>query len=316
MSGLASQCFETAEERRENLPRLRALPLEDKVIYSKARIMDFYVRRRGKVYVAYSGGKDSTVLLHLVRSLYPDVPAVFIDTGLELPEIRSQALNTPGVVRLRPEMSFRKVIQTYGYPCIGKVAAHWIGLAQRGQPSGIRQMSSDGKYGYSQFAYMVDAPFRVSERCCDIMKKRPSKQYHRETGRCPYIGTRTDESDIRQDAWIEKGENRDDGDIPASNPLSIWSDDDVWDYIRSRGLPYADVYDRGYTRTGCAFCMFGIMGDRTRFLKLKASHPDLWTYCMRPMDAGGLGMRDVLDYMHIPTGCEQSALTDYGEVYE
>ena len=316
MSSLASQCFETAEERRENLPRLRALPLEDKVIYSKARIMDFYVRRRGKVYVAYSGGKDSTVLLHLVRSLYPDVPAGFIDTGLELPEIRSQALNTPGVVRLRPEMSFRKVIQTYGYPCIGKVAAHWISLAQRGQPSGIRQMSSDGKYGYSQFAYMVDAPFRVSERCCDIMKKRPSKQYHRETGRCPYLGMHADESTLREDIWVKNGENVESTKIPSSTPLSIWTDRDIWDYIHANGLSYPSVYDMGYERTGCMFCCFGITRHPDRFLRLKQTHPKQWAYCMRPIDEGGLGLREVLDYMHIPTGCEQSALTDYGEVYE
>lgn len=303
-----SPCFDTAEERRENRAKLMGLPLEDKVVYTKARIMEFYVQNGGRVYVSFSGGKDSTVLLDLVRSVYPEVPAVFVDTGLEFPEIREQVRKTDNVTWLKPEMSFRKVVQTYGYPCIGKNAAHWIDLAQRNQPSGIRQMSSDGRYGYARFAHMVDAPFRVSERCCDVMKKRPAKEYHNKTGRCPYIGTRADESRVRTDRWIEDGENRD-GDIPTSNPLSIWTEKDIWTYIRTRNLPYADVYDRGYDRTGCVFCMFGITRDRNRFLKLKATHPELWEYCMKPVGGGGLGMKSVLEYMGIPTGCNQTSLT-------
>lgn len=42
----------------------------------------------GAVYVSFSGGKDSTVLKHIVDSMYSDVPAVFVNTGLEYPEIQ------------------------------------------------------------------------------------------------------------------------------------------------------------------------------------------------------------------------------------
>jgi 3'-phosphoadenosine 5'-phosphosulfate sulfotransferase (PAPS reductase)/FAD synthetase len=59
---------------------------------------------RGGVYISFSGGKDSTVLLDLVRRCHPDVPAVFIDTGLEYPEIRSFALSKDNVVRLEPQL--------------------------------------------------------------------------------------------------------------------------------------------------------------------------------------------------------------------
>lgn len=305
-----SQCFETKDERIANREKLMSLPLEDKVTYSKMVIQRFYIQQRGKVYVSFSGGKDSVVLLDMVRSIYPEVPAVFFDTGLEFPEIREVALNTDNVVVKKPPMSFRKVIERYGYPCIGKNAAHWINLAQHGAPSGIRQMESDSKFGYSRFKYMIDAPFKVSERCCDIMKKKPAKEYHKDTGRCPYIGTRVDESRNRMESWENEGENRE-GEIPSSNPLSMWTEDDIWAYIKSRDLVYSKAYDMGYERTGCVFCMFGIMSDRNRFLKLKATHPKLWAYCMKPMDQGGLGMRDVLEYIGIPTGCEQCNLLDF-----
>lgn len=306
-----SQCFETKEERIDNLPKLMSLSLEDKVTYSKMIIQRFYIKNRGKVYVSFSGGKDSTVLLDLVRSLYPDVPAVFFDTGLEFPEIREIAKSTENVLFIKPEMTFKKVIETYGYPCIAKNAAHWISLAQRGFPSGIAQMNSDSKFGYRKYLYMVDAPFMVSERCCDVMKKRPAKEYHKQTGRCPYIGTRLDESRNRRESWENEGENRE-GSIPSSNPLSIWTEKDIWDYIKSKKLPYSKAYDMGYERTGCVFCMFGIMKDRDRFIKLKVTHPKLWAYCMKPTDQGGLGMKDVLDYMGIPTGYEQCNIFDFG----
>lgn len=73
---------------KKELDMLRALPLDIKIAKSKLRIEEF-VRYMGQenVYISFSGGKDSTVLLHLVRSLYPDLPAVFSNTGLEFPEV-------------------------------------------------------------------------------------------------------------------------------------------------------------------------------------------------------------------------------------
>lgn len=267
---------------------------------------------KGQVYMSFSGGKDSTVLLHLVRSIFPEVPAVFCDTGLEFPEIRDHVKSVDNVTWLKPEMSFRKVIDTKGYPVIGKECAHWVNLAQNGSPSGIRQMNADTRYGFNRYAYLVDAPFRVSEGCCDVMKKRPAKKYHKETGRCPYIGTRAEESRIRAEKWMENGENSFDNAIPRSTPLSIWTDADVWAYIRRFNVPYSPIYDKGYDRTGCIFCAFGIMSDRNRFLKLKATHPVQWAYCMKDREKGGLGMREVLDYIGIPTGCEQTGLYEFG----
>ncbi len=307
---LASPCFGVSDEPR-NLDKLLQLSLQDKIVYSLAKIKEFYIAMKGKVYVSYSGGKDSTVLLHLVRSVYPEIPAVFVDTGLEFPEIREHARATENLVIVKPQLSFRKVIETKGYPVIGKEVAHWIDLAQRGMPSGIRQVNSDGRFGVKRYGYLVDAPFRVSRDCCDILKKEPARRYSKETGRAPYLGMRADESRLRREAWVIHGENDTGSKRPSSSPLSIWTDKDVWGYIRENSLTYATVYDKGYERTGCIFCMFGITQDRDRFLKLKATHPDLWEYCMRDWDEGGLGMKTVLDYIGIPSGCGQTLLEDF-----
>jgi len=93
---------------------LLLLPLHYKVAIALSKIREWYELHNGMVYVAFSGGKDSTVLLHLVRSLYPEVPAVFSDTGLEFPELRSFVRDTPNVVLVKPKLSFREVIEQYG----------------------------------------------------------------------------------------------------------------------------------------------------------------------------------------------------------
>lgn len=66
----------------ERLKELQALPLERKIGFTAARITEAYNRWNGKCYISFSGGKDSTVLLHIARTLFPDIKAVFIDTGL------------------------------------------------------------------------------------------------------------------------------------------------------------------------------------------------------------------------------------------
>lgn len=81
---------------------------------------------KGKVYISFSGGKDSTVLLDIARRLFPDIEAVYIDTGLEHPELRDFVKTIDNVTWLKPEMNFRKVIEQYGYPLISKEVANAI----------------------------------------------------------------------------------------------------------------------------------------------------------------------------------------------
>ena len=112
------------------LRQYQALPLRAKAHMSMARIREWYEYWHGDVCVSFSGGKDSTVLANLVHELYPDVPLVFANTGLEYPEIQAFARKM-GAEFVRPKMSFSEVISQYGYPIISKENAGAIYYARR-----------------------------------------------------------------------------------------------------------------------------------------------------------------------------------------
>ena len=132
------------------------------------------------MYVSFSGGKDSTVLLDLVRNIYPEVPAVFFDTGLEFPELREFVSSTPNVITLKPKMSFVEVIKKFGYPVITKRISDTVRYAH---PGTIRwdllhgtNKLDNGKaswFNCEKWAYLLDADFKIGSECCNIMKKNP-----------------------------------------------------------------------------------------------------------------------------------------------
>lgn len=173
----------------KDLRKMQSWSLERKIQVAQTRIIDWYQAWNGAVYISFSGGKDSTVLLDLVRRIYPNIPAVFCDTGLEYPF---------------------------------------------------------------------------------------------------------------------------DKDRPTSQPLSFWTNQDVLSYLRQFKIPYASIYGEireregelyttGVDRTGCVFCGFGCHLDKhpNRFEKLKTTHPQLYEYCMKSIEDGGLGMDSVLSFIGV-----------------
>lgn len=301
---------------RAELAQMQSLPLEVKIRMSQRRIRDWYDYFDGQVYVSFSGGKDSTVLKHLVETtpgVY-DVPTVFVDTGLEYPEVRMFASKRADVV-LRPEMRFDEVIKEYGYPVISKEVSNRIYYAKKASEWAIKAMDglkSDGtpcsfKQRNIKYKYLIDSPFNISSKCCDVMKKSPVKKYERETGRKPILGTMAEESIQRLSSWVKTGCNAFDSKRPVSSPMSFWTEQDVLEYIVTHNLEYAKVYGdivcedgkyktTGVDRTGCMFCMFGchLEKEPNRFQKMKETHPKQYEYCMNK-----LGLKEVLDYIGV-----------------
>ena len=113
------------------MKELQALPLERKIQITQTRIIEWYQHYKGQVCVSFSGGKDSTVLLHIARQIYPDIPAVFSNTGLEYSSIQRFVKTWDNVDIVVPKMNFVQVVSTYGYPLIGKEVAEAIYYARR-----------------------------------------------------------------------------------------------------------------------------------------------------------------------------------------
>ena len=128
----------------QDLYQMQGLPLELKIRMTKSRIRD-WINAYGEdgVYVSFSGGKDSTVLLDLVRQDYPNVPAVFVDTGLEYPEIRQFVKTFDNVEWLKPKMTFKQVIKKYGYPFISKEVSECVYGARKYLTQVIAESSLD-----------------------------------------------------------------------------------------------------------------------------------------------------------------------------
>ena len=304
------------------LQQMQSLPLELKVRKTDIRIREWYNHYHGDVYVAFSGGKDSTVLLDIVRSQYPDVPAVFVDTGLEYPEIRDFVKTIDNVVWLKPEMNFKKVIETYGYPVISKRISRYISDLQNPTEKNVASrnlyltgMNQKGEYCPSmvlskKWRYLVEAPFKISDKCCDVMKKGPMKKYVKETGRVPFTGEIAAESRMRMQTYLRQGCNGFNLKSPKSTPMGFWLEQDVLHYLKDNSIPYSKIYGdiiekngelicTGEQRTGCMFCMFGVhlTKGENRFQRMKRTHPSQWKFCINQ-----LGLGEILDYIKVDYG--------------
>lgn len=420
----------------DDLRQMQALPLNLKIRLTQDRIrgwLDEY-----DAYVSFSGGKDSTVLLHLVREIDKSVPAVFCDTGLEYPEIRDFVKTFDNVKWLKPKMNFRKVIETYGYPFISKevsecvqgarkyltsitasesvdrqtdrqkvtcayaiadligvdrradkendcyhalkmgaipkeellAMAHlqdpnhiyafetnrilgttdWYKAIKQADPRAIDKLPArmkillgiyphkekgvltgeySNQYDKSRYAFFLESPFEISNKCCSVMKKTPFKQYAKETGRFPIMATMAQESRLRTAHWLKTGCNAFNAKTPRSAPMSFWTEQDVLEYIKKFNLPICSVYGdiveddelagqmtwsefddklkapklktTGCNRTGCMFCGYGCHLEKEgegRFERMKVTHPKQYEWIMKPWKDGGLGYKEVIDWIN------------------
>lgn len=348
---------------RQELIQMQSLPLEIKIKMTERRIQEWYEHWDGDVYVSFSGGKDSTVLLDIARRLYPDIEAVYSDTGLEYPEIREFVKTVDNVTWIKPDKTFKEVVREYGYPMFSKEVSNDVDGARRyisskyganykyripitykekestamamaedlgkvkGSPQRLAkllgmltkenkiQYPNDDKSNYSlkKYQFLLESPFKVSDKCCNELKKKPLHNFEKKYKKVGITGQMASESNFRAQNWIRNGCNVYAGSTVKSNPMSFWTEQDVLEYIVKYNLPYCNAiygdiaknekgtYETtGVKRTGCMFCMFGICFDEppNRFEQMKQTHPQVYDYCMKPTNYGGLGMKDVIDWVN------------------
>ena len=315
------RCCLSMKHTRQDLKIMQGWSLERKIRVTQTRIMEWYMRYDGQVFISFSGGKDSTVLLDLARRVYPDIPAVYVDTGLEYPELRDFVKTKDNVIWLRPRYPFTQILEKYGYPIISKEVSDVINGARKGQPYRLARLNGElldknGKksiYNCENYKYLLDAPFKISARCCYHMKKAPLNKFERQSGRHPITGVLACESKLREQSWIKFGCNGFERQRPLSQPLAFWLEEDILRYLKMTGIPYAPIYGdivesrkkngtpilktTGVSRSGCMYCMYGVHLEHepNRFQLMQVTHPQQYDYCINKLGCGA-----VLDYIGVP----------------
>lgn len=284
-------------ERRQTLASLREMNLESKIIQTKylirQAVLEFGLE---KVYISYSGGKDSTVLSHVAKSMYPNILHLFANTTNEYPEtikhIRwEKAENGTNVITVIPidahgeVWDFKKVVDQYGYPIFSKRVSNAIRTYQHALSPRTKKNSEDYiERNFKKYSKYKELP--ISDKCCDKLKKEPLRRKAKELGlECTILGILASESYQREKDWLEYGCNvfydRKDN---QSRPLSFWTDQDILEYIEKYNVKIPDLYHMGYTRNGCMYCGFGVNLEPegcNRFQRLKKTHPAQYSYFIK-----------------------------------
>jgi 3'-phosphoadenosine 5'-phosphosulfate sulfotransferase (PAPS reductase)/FAD synthetase len=269
------------------------LDLDTKIHLSKIKIQEFLSQTNA--YIAYSGGKDSIVLRHLVLSINKNIPVVYHNTGNEFPEIYKFATSYADYVTT-PKISFKEVTEKFGWPVISKEVSRAIHNIRNGIEV-KKYFDEESRYHLrKKYRYLIKAPFKISDYCCNALKKNPANKFARNnkfTG--VFTGERVEESRLRMTRYLKYGCNNFGSHIAKSTPIAFWTHKDVENYINVNKLDFPKYYYMNYDRTGCVFCLFGIMQMPDKFLKLQVTEKELWRFGVVK-----LGLLNILNFMNIP----------------
>lgn len=291
----------------EELHNRQQWTLAQKIDHSLGVIDQFIARMDGKVYLSFSGGKDSTVLLHLCEILKPDIKCVFVNTGCESVDVvrfveKMKAAHNIEVIR--PKLTPRQVWAKYGFPLVSKDQAFKIDLVRKNPNSASAQkfMRDSNKFTISKcFRYLCDTEkckYHTSAVCCNKLKKDPCKRYEHESGLRPIVATMASESMLRETDYLRVGQcNKFDQGHEKSKPLSIWMEEDIWQFIRENNIEIAEIYAKGVDRTGCVGCGFGAqMKDDRRLETFYRLYPKYYNMVLN-FENNGVTYREALREM-------------------
>ena len=291
----------------EELHNRQQWTLAQKIDHSLGVIDQFIARMDGKVYLSFSGGKDSTVLLHLCEIIKPDIQCVFVNTGCESVDVvrfveKMKAAHNIEVIR--PKLTPRQVWAKYGFPLVSKDQAFKIDLVRKNPNSASAQkfMRDSNKFTISKcFRYLCDTEkckYHTSAVCCNKLKKDPCKRYEHESGLRPIVATMASESMLRETDYLRVGQcNKFDQGHEKSKPLSIWMEEDIWQFIRENNIEIAEIYAKGVDRTGCVGCGFGAqMKDDRRLETFYRLYPKYYNMVLN-FENNGVTYREALREM-------------------
>ncbi|HAF61273.1 MAG TPA: hypothetical protein DCK95_02990 [Anaerolineaceae bacterium] len=264
-------------------------PYENKLEYSKA-VIERTINNFENPVICWSGGKDSTALIHLVKQIESDIPIINIDVDVEFESTKffiSRLVNEWNLNFYSSscnEYSFWDVGEKYGWPIFGKNISSNVGRAIR--TGNIRPQLSE----FERFLVINNA--NISNKCAYYLREKPSIQLEKKLNAdAKFIGLRAQESRIRSVLWVDYGDcyyvknyyGKDKG-IWKLNPIALWTEEDVWRYHSENNIPMCSIYNSGYTRNGCWTCCMGIKHGQLH--RLRTNFPDKFMYLVKETEMG------------------------------
>lgn len=250
-----------------------------KLPYSKELIREAIAKSEFPT-ISWSGGKDSTVVLHLVLQVAPNIPVIFVDLDCLFSETKKYVIELAEKWNINlhivksEEHTFESVTQKYGYPIFSKNIASNVERAIR--TGNVRKQLSKFE------VFLVRNKAKISAKCSHYLLEHPCKLKEKELN-CDlkFIGLRALESRARVRLWADYGDIYPVKDyfgkkkpIIKCNPISTWSENDIWEYFKECDIPICDIYNKGYLRNGCWTCTMAIRNGQLQ--KLKNYRPDLY----------------------------------------
>lgn len=161
------------------------------------RLTDSKYDLEHNAYLSFSGGKDSTILHHLLDMALPNnnIPRVFIDTGIEYRLIREFVLELASkdnrFIIIKPTRPIKATLEKYGYPFKSKQHSHNLMVYQH---SGIGRsverylsiIESNTKFRCPkilEYQFTDKFQIKVSDNCCLKMKKEPIHKWEKANNR-------------------------------------------------------------------------------------------------------------------------------------
>lgn len=257
--------------------------LNNKIIEAQHRIEELYKLSRGRAILAFSGGKDSMVVLSLIKqceeALTIDknaIVALFSNTGMELQQtidfVNWVNDNYYPVTTIQPKLPFGEIMKL-GKPIKSKFISSNLGRFQKTYKQDKTYLKIVRDEYKSQSMYLGDKnlhlahplfDIKISNECCNYLKKYPSKDWQEEHD---YLGTltgeRSGEGGLR--SYVAQQRSSSGGRLclrfregtPIMSPIIDWGDDEVDEYIKLYNIPLSKAYTLlGMKRTGCIGCPF------------------------------------------------------------
>lgn len=342
----------TEEEKTEIVERNRyynQMSYEDKIDHATAKVIEWteICADNGKNYAVSVGGLDSIVLLLFCRSILGKCDGMSV-SSLEDPSIQKVHRDL-GVNVIKPDVPFIKVLNTLGFPVLSKQLAGDIEHLQVPRERAGKRLlyynhalmtGETGPWGgfvHSDMMKLDDnilelfgghyaddrpdlnckvAPFKVSDKCCEVMKEAPSRRYQEEHNIFPFLGLMQVEGGQRRYSLRKYGCNYVGKGTARSCPFNYFSRQDLLTLALDLKAPVPEIYgeivrDPDGTlrttkaqRTGCTMCGFGIHLEARphRFDRLRERNPKYWEFLMYRCvedESGVYGWGRVLDYLGI-----------------